>query len=152
MPSEDSKPVRVEVENEEEADDEQSLGSVLEGRKKKPSNASAGSAKPRPKEAKVKKEEPLDDEDDDNGKPIKASLYSASRSKVKKEENDDDDGKPLAKRSSINKSVKVRFFFFCETLKCLGFLEQGDIRVFFSLNWLNVNIFVFCLFWFGYRW
>ncbi|XP_062165576.1 uncharacterized protein LOC133872077 isoform X2 [Alnus glutinosa] len=105
MPLEDSKPVKKsELEDEEEADEKQSLGSILEGRKKKPSNANAGSAKTRLKEPKVKKEERLDDEDD---KPIKASLSSGSRSKVKKEENeDDDDEKPLAKRSSNIKPDK----------------------------------------------
>jgi hypothetical protein len=105
MPSEDSKPVKKSELEDEEADEKLSLGSILEGRKKKPSNANAGSAKPRLKEPKVKKDERLDDEDE---KPIKVSLSSESRSKVKKEENeDDDDEKPLAKRSSNIKPDKV---------------------------------------------
>lgn len=118
MPSEDSKPLRrAEVEDEEEADEKQSLGSIIEAHKKKSANASAVSAKSRPKEAKVKKEE-LPDDEDDIGKPIKASLSSGSRSKFKKEENEDDDynvddDKPLAKRNSISKPGKVSLIPFC---------------------------------------
>lgn len=95
MPSEDAKPVKMKSEVKDEGeDDEKSLSSIMENRKKKLANINA----------KVKKEEPLDYDSD---KPTRAR---SKESKVKKEENaddDDEDEKPLAKRSSGVKPDKV---------------------------------------------
>ncbi|CAJ2642937.1 unnamed protein product [Trifolium pratense] len=92
MPSEDSKPVKIEEEN----NDEDKISSF-----KKVTNSNA---KPQSKVSKLKKglkQEP---------EPIPHATTSASRSKVKNEvnddEDDDDDEKPISKR--IPKTSKVK--------------------------------------------
>ncbi|KAJ0024836.1 hypothetical protein Pint_09377 [Pistacia integerrima] len=88
MPSEDAKAVKK-----EEDRDEKSLSSILESRKKKPTNANA---KP-----KVVKKEEVKDEDDDFDKPIKRVAAGARESRVKKGHNDIlDDNKPISKNNS----------------------------------------------------
>lgn len=95
MPSEDAKPVKKKEAEDQEADDNKSLGSILGDRRKKPTNNIASSAaKSQPRVTKVKKEETPDDSD----KPL---------ARPKKETGDDDDDKPLAKRSSTKKPDKV---------------------------------------------
>ncbi|KAK9271233.1 hypothetical protein L1049_026823 [Liquidambar formosana] len=106
MPSEDSKSVKKEEVEDEE--DEKSLGSMLQDRKKKLTNATPTGS--RPKQSKVKKEEELDDDLDkpvskknsttkpDKDKPH-ASASPGSRpkqSKVNKEELDE----PISKKNS----------------------------------------------------
>ncbi|KAL4281827.1 hypothetical protein GQ457_03G030740 [Hibiscus cannabinus] len=137
MPSEDSKPMRME-EPQDDNEDKKSLSSMAENRKKKPSsnsnNAAVSNSKSRPKEAKVKKEESLDDEDEDFKMPIKGSSglrakpaklkkeeesddedekpisqrSGAKATKPKKEDSDDEDEKPISKRSSATKSDKEK--------------------------------------------
>ncbi|XVF73913.1 hypothetical protein PTKIN_Ptkin13bG0019100 [Pterospermum kingtungense] len=112
MPSEDSKAVKKEEPIDDEADGK-SLSSMLENRKKKPSrnsnNAAISNSKSRPKEGKVKKEEPVDDDDLDKV-PIKSSSSGsrAKPTKLKKEESDDEDEKPISKRSSSTKADKEK--------------------------------------------
>ncbi|XP_022758237.1 DNA ligase 1 [Durio zibethinus] len=117
MPSEDSKQVKKEEPEDDEAD-RKILSSMVENRKKKLSsnsnNADVSNSKSRPKEGKVKKEELVDD--DDHGKdedfkiPIKGSSSGsrAKATKLKREESDDEDEKPISKRSSDNKADKEK--------------------------------------------
>ncbi|KAG8500710.1 hypothetical protein CXB51_004476 [Gossypium anomalum] len=108
MPSEDSKSVKKE-EPEEDNEDLKSLSSMAENRKKKPSsnsnNAAVSNSKLRPKEAKVKKEEPVETDDEDE-KPISKRSSATKETKPKKEEYDDEDEKPISKRSSATKADK----------------------------------------------
>ena len=72
-------------------------------------------SKSHPKESKVKKEEPVDDDDHDKDFkiPIKGSS-SGSRpkaTKLKKEESDDEDEKPISKRNFTTKEDKVFDYF-----------------------------------------
>ncbi|KAJ0086449.1 hypothetical protein Patl1_09544 [Pistacia atlantica] len=96
MPSEDAKAVKK-----EEDRDEKSLSSILESRKKKPTNANA---KP-----KVVKKENVKDEDDDFDKPIKRVAAGARESRVKKEHNDIlDDNKPISKNNSTTTTAAAK--------------------------------------------
>ncbi|TYJ39447.1 hypothetical protein E1A91_A04G071000v1 [Gossypium mustelinum] len=110
MPSEDSKSVKKE-EPEEDNEDLKSLSSMGENRKKKPSsnsnNAAISNSKLRPKEAKVKKEEPVETDDEDE-KPISKRSSATKATKPKKEESDDEDEKPISKRSSATKADKEK--------------------------------------------
>ncbi|KAG8482508.1 hypothetical protein CXB51_024463 [Gossypium anomalum] len=110
MPSEDSKSVKKE-EPEEDNEDLKSLSSMAENRKKKPSsnsnNAAISNSKSRPKEAKVKKEEPVETDDEDE-KPISKRSSATKATKPKKEESDDEDEKPISKRSSTTKADKEK--------------------------------------------
>ncbi|KAK5835716.1 hypothetical protein PVK06_011417 [Gossypium arboreum] len=110
MPSEDLKSVKKE-EPEEDNEDLKSLSSMRENRKKKPSsnsnNAAISNSKLRPKEAEVKKEEPIETDDEDE-KPISKRSSATKATKPKKEESDDEDEKPISKRSSATKADKVK--------------------------------------------
>ncbi|CAI0435699.1 unnamed protein product [Linum tenue] len=98
MPSEDSKPVKQESE-----DDERSLSSMVLARRKNPTNAGTVTPKPRPKPAKVKK----DDEDFDGAvKPKKGSSQVRSKAAAKLKKEEEDDEKPIARRSSASKPAK----------------------------------------------
>lgn len=113
MPSEDSKAVKLKEEKAEA--DEKSLSSILQARKKNPTNAGTLTTKSRPKDSKVKKEEPqVDDNDDDFDKSVVVKSSSGSRpktSKVKKEEDDDDDHKPISKKNSPPKVLYFSYHF-----------------------------------------
>ncbi|CAL1383946.1 unnamed protein product [Linum trigynum] len=106
MPSEDSKPVKQESE-----DDERSLSSMVLARRKNPTNAGTVTPKPRPKPAKVKKESSEDEDDSDEDfdgvvKPKKGSSQVRSKSAAKLKKEEDDDEKPIARRSSASKPAK----------------------------------------------
>ncbi|KDP36920.1 hypothetical protein JCGZ_08211 [Jatropha curcas] len=107
MPSEDAKAAKVKEEGKAETDaEDKSLSSILQARKKNPTNAGTLITKPRPKDGKVKKEEPQFAEDS-----IKVKSSSGSRpkpAKVKKEDEngDDSDRKPTSKDNSAAKVDK----------------------------------------------
>lgn len=120
MSSEDAKPVKK-----EEDGDEKSLSSILESRKKKPTNANA---KP-----KVVKNE-VENADDDFNKPINRVASDAKEFRVKKEHNDIlEDDKPVFKISSTtitntakaDNKVYFLFNFLCLLFwLCFGFCEM----------------------------
>lgn len=117
MPSEeDAKPVKVqrEVKGEEE-DDKMSLGTIMLNHKKKSTkimNNANGNSTSASREAKVKKEEQLDNDSD---KPTKAKPKQEPRVK-KEEKNNDSEDEPgsNAKRSSnaMPDKVSVTLFIF----------------------------------------
>ncbi|KAJ8772689.1 hypothetical protein K2173_027866 [Erythroxylum novogranatense] len=111
MPSEDAKSVKREAVKAEQEAEDRSLSSILQARKKNPTNAGTLAAKSRPKEGKMKKE----DYEDYKDEPIKVKGSSGSRSKpksekVKKEvsfsDEEDDDDEPLSKRSVTTKNTR----------------------------------------------
>ncbi|KAF2324693.1 hypothetical protein GH714_016316 [Hevea brasiliensis] len=113
------------MKEEEKAEaDEKSLSSIPQPRKKSrknPTNAGTLTTKSRPKNAKVKKEEPqVDDNDHDHfDTPIMVKGSSGSRpkvAKVKKEEDkdDDDDHRSISKKNFDSKRDPLRIFY--ETL------------------------------------
>ncbi|KAB2030949.1 hypothetical protein ES319_D05G269200v1 [Gossypium barbadense] len=110
MPFEDSKSVKKE-EPEDDNEDLKSLSSMAENRKKKSAsnrnNAAFSNSKSRPKEAKVRKEDPVETDDEDE-KPISKRSSATKATNPKKEESDDEDEKPISKRSSATKADKER--------------------------------------------
>ncbi|PPD88881.1 hypothetical protein GOBAR_DD14202 [Gossypium barbadense] len=110
MPFEDSKSVKKE-EPEDDNEDLKSLSSMAENRKKKSAsnrnNAAFSNSKSRPKEAKVRKEDPVETDDEDE-KPISKRSSATKATNPKKEESDDEDEKPISKRSSATKADKEK--------------------------------------------
>ncbi|KAJ9186449.1 hypothetical protein P3X46_002021 [Hevea brasiliensis] len=107
------------MKEEEKAEaDEKSLSSIPQARKKSrknPTNAGTLTTKSRPKNAKVKKEEPqVDDNDHDHfDTPIMVKGSSGSRpkvAKVKKEEgkDDDDDHRSISKKNFDSKEMNKK--------------------------------------------
>ncbi|CAN1163330.1 hypothetical protein LINPERPRIM_LOCUS32602 [Linum perenne] len=106
MPSEDSKPAKKEMTDDDDLDD-RSLSSIMQARRKNPTNAGTLTPKSLPKSAKLEKEE------DDFDQPIKPKGSSHPKpkiTKVKKEDveddSDDEDEKPISKRISASKADK----------------------------------------------
>ncbi|CAN0872027.1 hypothetical protein LINGRAHAP2_LOCUS10011, partial [Linum grandiflorum] len=104
MPSEDSKPVKNEMADDGDLDD-RSLSTIMQARRKNPTNAGSITPKSRPKLAKSEKEE---DDFDQLIKPKGSSQPKSKITKVKKDDDDEDDEdeKPISKRNSASKADK----------------------------------------------
>ncbi|KAA8528751.1 hypothetical protein F0562_036106 [Nyssa sinensis] len=137
MPSEDSRPVKKE---EMDSEDEKSLVSVMESRKKKPKNASPRSRSP--KEAKLEKEEADDDFEQPAAKKSSSKTDAVQKKKKKKEEK-----KKGAKEVQQNGKKREKKLYDLPGQKRDSPEERDPLRIFYETLYKQVPNSEMAAFW-----